>query len=208
MTALPLAAEQTVLIGLAAYLVGSVSFAIVVSRLRGLTDPRSYGSKNPGATNILRSGDRLAAALTLLGDAGKGLVVVLATGHLTAGNAWALALASLSVFLGHLYPVYFRFQGGKGVATALGVLLGLSPLLGLAALASWLLVFRLSRISSLSALAAAGLAPVYLLMGLGPTPAEAALDPIFFAVLVMVLLLLYRHRQNIRGLLSGGERRV
>lgn len=198
-------------IALSAYLVGSISFAILVSRFRGLHDPRSYGSKNPGATNILRSGDKQAAALTLLGDAGKGLLVVWLVGELLSPNTprdLALALAGLAVFLGHLYPIYFRFQGGKGVATALGVLLGLSATLGLATLATWLLVFKLSRISSLSALSAASLAPLYLLLGWGPVSSGDWQNPLFAAVLIMVSLLLIRHRENIRGLLAGSEKKV
>lgn len=193
------------------YLLGSVSFAIVVSRLRGLADPRSYGSGNPGATNMLRSGDKTAAALTLLGDAAKGLLAVVmvrllflpAAFSLDEAQLW-LAAGAAAVFLGHLYPVFFRFQGGKGVATALGALLGLSPLLGLLVLLVWLLVFGLTRISSLSALAAAVSAPI-----LAALPWTGFFQtPVWWAVLLMSLLLLLRHRSNIRDLLSGKERSV
>lgn len=193
------------------YLLGSVSFAIVVSRLRGLADPRSYGSGNPGATNMLRSGDKTAAALTLLGDAAKGLLAVVmvrllflpAAASLDEAQLW-LAAGAGAVFLGHLYPVFFRFQGGKGVATALGALLGLSPLLGLLVLLVWLLVFGITRISSLSALAAAVSAPI-----LAALPwAGFFQTPVWWAVLLMSLLLLLRHRSNIRDLLSGKERPV
>jgi acyl phosphate:glycerol-3-phosphate acyltransferase len=191
------------------YLLGSVSFAILVSRLRGLADPRSYGSGNPGATNMLRSGDKAAAALTLLGDAAKGLVAVVMVRLLFLPTATSpdeadlwLAAGALSAFLGHLFPVFFRFKGGKGVATALGVLLGLSPLLGLLVLAVWLTVFGITRVSSLSALSAAVAAPV--LAGLPWTGWFAS--PIWWAVLSMSLLLLLRHHSNIRDLLSGKER--
>lgn len=187
---------------LVSYGVGSISAAIWVSRLRGLADPRSYGSKNPGATNLLRTGDRLAAALTLLGDALKGwLVVQLAAALL--GQVWpVLAAVGLVAFLGHLYPLWHRFQGGKGVATALGVLLALSPPVGLACLASWLGVFWLTKISSLSALTAALLAPIWWWV-LGP---DGGL-PAQLAVMIMAALLLYRHRQNIRDLRAGREGR-
>ncbi|MFZ5474160.1 MAG: glycerol-3-phosphate 1-O-acyltransferase PlsY, partial [Pseudomonadota bacterium] len=155
---------QLALILVAAYLIGSVSFAIVISRLYGLPDPRGHGSGNPGATNVLRTGRKSAAALTLLGDALKGVVAVLLARWAT--EAWGLPghvpyLAALAVFLGHLFPVFFGFKGGKGVATALGVLLALNLWLGLACAATWLLVFALTRVSSLSALVAAGLAPLY-----------------------------------------------
>ncbi|MEY2776063.1 MAG: hypothetical protein RLY30_161 [Pseudomonadota bacterium] len=187
---------------LVAYGIGSISAAIVVSRVRGLADPRSYGSKNPGATNMLRTGDRLAAALTLLGDALKGwLAVKLAA--LLMGEVWpVLCAVGLVAFLGHLYPMWHRFQGGKGVATALGVLLALSPAVGLACLVSWLVVFKLSKISSLSALSAALLAPIWWWL-LGPEGGLAAQ----LMVMVMAALLLYRHKQNIRDLRAGREER-
>jgi glycerol-3-phosphate acyltransferase PlsY len=208
---------------LISYLLGSVSFAILVSRLRGLSDPRSYGSGNPGATNILRTGDKRAAALTLLGDAAKGWLAiqvfysVLFPGATSPeeANTW-LAVAAIAVFLGHLFPVFFQFKGGKGVATALGVLLGVSPWLGLACLAVWLLVFGLSRISSLSALSAALAAPVLPLLGMGygsliqiPEIHDVKwvlADPVWWALLGMSLLLLFRHRRNFQDLLQGKEK--
>ncbi|MEY4083716.1 MAG: acyl-phosphate glycerol 3-phosphate acyltransferase [Pseudomonadota bacterium] len=211
------------LVVLLAYLLGSVSFAIVVSRVRGLADPRSYGSGNPGATNIMRSGDKMAALLTLLGDAAKGWLAVWFVRwtidglQLDIGSQQAqqmLAAGGLAVFLGHLFPVFFRFRGGKGVATALGVLLGLSPVLGLATLSTWLVVFGLTKISSLSALVAAIMAPVYvawLEFGL-PRMADGLVDPVSWwqqpiwrAVFWMSVFLLIRHHRNIRGLASGRE---
>jgi len=210
---------------LISYLLGSVSFAILVSRLRGLSDPRSYGSGNPGATNMLRTGDKRAAALTLLGDAAKGWLAimvfhsVLLPGAVTLeeANEW-LAVAAIAVFLGHLFPVFFQFKGGKGVATALGVLLGLSPLLGLASLAVWLVVFGLTRISSLSALSAALAAPLLPLLGLGygsliqtPESPDLALtfsDSVWWAIVAMSVLLLARHRRNFQDLLQGKEKPV
>ncbi|MFP5381851.1 MAG: glycerol-3-phosphate 1-O-acyltransferase PlsY [Gammaproteobacteria bacterium] len=187
-----------------AYLLGSLSFAVIVSRAMGLPDPRSFGSGNPGATNVLRTGRKSAAVLTLLGDAFKGwLAVVLARAlapQFGLGEDVVL-LAALAVFVGHLFPVFFRFQGGKGVATALGVLVGLSPWLGLACLATWLVTALLFRISSLSALTAAVLAPVYaaLLTGWGKTT---------LAVLVIALLLVYRHKSNLVKLVTGQEARI
>lgn len=195
---------SALLLIVAAYLLGSLSFAVIVSRAMGLPDPRSFGSGNPGATNVLRTGRKAAAALTLLGDALKGwLAVVLArllAPRLGLGEDVVL-LCALAVFVGHLYPVFFRFQGGKGVATALGVLVGLDPWLGLACLATWLTVARVFRISSLAALAAAVLAPVYagLLTGWGRTT---------LAVLVIALLLVYRHRSNLVKLVAGQETRI
>ena len=188
----------------AAYLIGSLSFAVIVSRAMRLPDPREYGSGNPGATNVLRTGRKTAAALTLLGDAFKGWAAVALARALApqfgVGEGVVL-LCGLAVFIGHLYPVFFRFQGGKGVATALGVLVGLNPLLGLACLATWLLMAGVFRISSLAALTAAVLSPVYavLLMGWG----DAAT-----AVLVIALLLVYRHKSNLVKLISGQEARI
>jgi glycerol-3-phosphate acyltransferase PlsY len=195
---------SALLLIVAAYLLGSLSFAVIVSRAMGLPDPRSFGSGNPGATNVLRTGRKAAAALTLLGDALKGwLAVVLArllAPRLGLGEDVVL-LCALAVFLGHLFPVFFRFQGGKGVATALGVLVGLDPWLGLACLATWLAVARVFRISSLAALAAAALAPVYagLLTGWNRTT---------LAVLVIALLLVYRHKGNLVKLVAGQETRI
>lgn len=189
---------------LTAYLLGSISFGVLASRFFGLPDPRTYGSGNPGATNVLRSGKKAAAAVTLLGDAGKGwLSVVLAR---YAGPNWGItdtvvAAVALAVFLGHLFPVFLRFQGGKGVATALGVLLGFNPWMGLTAAATWLLVAAVSRISSLSALAAAVLAPVYAVyfLGLGTSAA---------VVLILSLLLVWKHKSNIASLMAGKEARI
>ena len=193
-----------ILFALAAYLIGSISFAVVVSKLYGLADPRTYGSKNPGATNVLRSGNKAAAALTLLGDGFKGWLAVWLAYEFGpdygVGNG-GLALVAIAVFLGHLWPVFFRFVGGKGVATALGVLLGISGWLGLATLATWLLVAYVSRYSSLAALIAATLAPFYygLLNGM---------DTILLAILAMSGLLVYRHGQNIANLLAGKESKI
>lgn len=193
------------LVVIAAYLVGSISFAIIVSRIRGLADPRSYGSHNPGATNVLRSGDKAAAALTLLGDAAKGLVVVLIAQGLAAGFAqesdrlMLVTAAGFAVFLGHLYPLYFRFQGGKGVATAFGVLLGLDAVLGLTVGVIWLLVAKLGRISSLAALTAALAAPILAAWRHGT-------GPLLWSVVGIALLLIVRHRTNIAQLLSGQEK--
>jgi glycerol-3-phosphate acyltransferase PlsY len=196
-----------VALGLAAslsYLLGSISFAIVVSRLRGLADPRSYGSNNPGATNVLRSGDKLAAALTLFGDAAKGLVAVLLAAAFA--QQWPapqqqllIITAGVAVFVGHLLPVFFRFQGGKGVATAFGVLLGFDPTMGLMVGLIWLLVAKLSRISSLAALCAAVAAPLLTFWRHG---AEAML----WAVIVIAILLIARHQRNIIQLLTGKEK--
>ncbi len=187
-----------------AYLLGSVSFAIISCKLFGLPDPRSFGSGNPGATNVLRSGKKAAAVLTLAGDMAKGwLAVFLAMQLFPHEGAYALqiALVLLAVFLGHLFPVFLRFKGGKGVATALGVLLALNLWLGLAALFTWLLVAVISRLSSLAALAAAVGAPFYaFLLGL---PIE------WVAVcLLMSLLLFWRHKNNIRNIQAGVETRI
>jgi acyl phosphate:glycerol-3-phosphate acyltransferase len=195
---------NTVLFGVAAYLLGSVSFAVVVSKLFGLADPRSYGSKNPGATNVLRSGNKAAAVLTLLGDGAKGwLAVWLAHKY---GAAYGIddsgiALVALAVFAGHLWPVFFRFAGGKGVATALGVLLGLNVWLGLATLATWLVIAFAFRYSSLAALVAALFAPFYYGFLFGT-------DVILLAVLAMSGLLIYRHKANIGNLIAGKESRI
>lgn len=183
------------------YLLGSISFAIVVARVYGLPDPRSHGSGNPGATNMLRTGRKSAAALTLLGDALKGYVAVWLAQWATAAwglPAWTPYLAALAAFLGHLFPVFFGFKGGKGVATAIGVLLALDARLGGLTVATWLIVFAITRISSLSALVAATLAPVYgwLLLGAGPETGLLAL---------LCGLVLARHHGNIRKLISGEE---
>lgn len=188
----------------AAYLLGSVSFAVLMSKAFGLPDPRSYGSGNPGATNVLRSGKKAAAVLTLLGDAAKGWLAVFVAMQFAPRDEPGMLLVAavaLAVFLGHLFPVFLRFQGGKGVATALGVLLALNVWLGLSALATWMLMALLFRISSLAALTAAVIAPVYaVLLGL---PREWAL-----ASGVLALLLLWRHKKNIGNLLAGTEPRI
>ena len=197
------------LAALGAYLIGSLSFAVIVSRVMGLHDPRTYGSKNPGATNVLRSGSKKAAILTLLLDAVKGwvpVVLVKIYGPLWGLGEGTLALVALGAFLGHLWPVFFRFQGGKGVATAAGVLMGVQPWLGTATLLTWLLVAFVSRYSSLAALAASVLAPAYYL--LGDRELWYADQGIAVAVTAMSALLLYRHRENIARLLAGTESKI
>ncbi|WP_297325988.1 glycerol-3-phosphate 1-O-acyltransferase PlsY [Nitrosomonas sp.] len=192
------------LFALSAYLLGSVSFAVVSSWIFKLPDPRTYGSKNPGATNVLRSGKKAAAVLTLVGDAGKGwLAVVLAQYYAPIGGLGneGIAVVALAVFLGHVFPVFLRFQGGKGVATAVGVLLGLNPWVGLMAIVTWLLVALIWRISSLSALVAAVLAPLYTVSMLG-------FEESTLAVLCMSLVLVWRHQSNIVNLLAGKEGRI
>ena len=197
------------LAGVLAYALGSVSFAVLVSKVMGLNDPRTYGSKNPGATNVLRSGSKAAAIATLLLDAAKGgvpLVLIRMYGAPWGLESEALALVALGAFLGHLFPVYFRFQGGKGVATALGVLLGLDGVLGLATLATWLIVAFFLRYSSLAALVAALFAPVYYL--LGDCIAWRADMPVLLALCVMSMLLIARHKANISRLINGTESRI
>ncbi|MGV8898266.1 MAG: glycerol-3-phosphate 1-O-acyltransferase PlsY [Burkholderiaceae bacterium] len=194
----------SILFAIAAYLIGSISFAVVVSKLFRLSDPRSYGSGNPGATNVLRSGNKKAALLTLLGDGAKGWLAVWLTlrfGPQCGVGEGGFALVVLAVFLGHLWPVFFRFVGGKGVATALGVLLGLSAWLGLATLITWLVIAYAFRYSSLAALIAAVFAPFYYGLMFG-------VNPILFAVLAMSALLVFRHRQNIANLMAGKESRL
>ena len=187
-----------------AYLLGSISFAVLVSKFMGLNDPRSYGSGNPGATNVLRTGNRTAAALTLVGDAGKGaLAVVLA--RLAADRFGftdtTLAAVGLAAFVGHLFPVFHGFKGGKGVATAAGMLLALAPWLGLATLATWVAVAVFLRYSSLAAIVAAVFAPLfYLLM--------ARADAVFVMIAIMAALLLWRHQGNIAKLIAGTESRI
>lgn len=197
------------LTALLAYLIGSLSFAVIVSRVMGLHDPRTYGSKNPGATNVLRSGSKKAAILTLLLDAVKGwlpVVFVKVYGQPYGLGEGAVALVALGAFLGHLWPVFFRFQGGKGVATAAGVLMGLQPWLGTATLLTWLMVAFVTRYSSLAALAASVLAPAYYL--LGDRVVWYADQGIALAVTAMSALLLYRHRENIGRLLAGTESKI
>ncbi|WP_233238051.1 glycerol-3-phosphate 1-O-acyltransferase PlsY [Bordetella sp. LUAb4] len=191
-----------------AYVIGSIPFAVVVSKLMGLKDPRSYGSGNPGATNVLRSGSKLAAALTLLGDAAKGWFAVWLAQRLgTPSLSWnVVALVALAVFLGHLFPLFLRFRGGKGVATALGVILAIEPWLALAVVATWLIVAVCFRYSSLAALAAAVFAPFYYIFGSGL--AWYAQAPLTVALVIIVLLLIVRHRANITRLLNGTESRI
>jgi glycerol-3-phosphate acyltransferase PlsY len=194
---------------LAAYLLGSLAFAVIVSRVMGLSDPRTFGSKNPGATNVLRSGSKPAAIVTLLFDALKGFVPVLLVR--LYGPAWGLgdttmALVGLAAFLGHLYPVFFRFQGGKGVATFMGVVFGIHWLLGVATGLTWIIIAAFFRYSSLASLVAAIFAPVfYLLMDRIQWYAEA---PVAMALFVMALLLMWRHRANVQRLLQGKESRL
>ncbi|MBK8767309.1 MAG: glycerol-3-phosphate 1-O-acyltransferase PlsY [Burkholderiaceae bacterium] len=186
------------------YLIGSISFAVVVSRVMGMADPRSYGSGNPGATNVLRSGNKTAAILTLLGDLLKGLVAVLAVKWLAARWGYGdgtVAMAALAVFAGHLFPVFHRFQGGKGVATAAGVLMAIHPAVGGATLLTWLIIAFFFRLSSLAALVSAVFAPLWygLLFGV---------DAIAMAIALMSALLIWRHRANIANLMAGRESRI
>ncbi len=189
-----------------AYALGSISFAVVVSKAMGLPDPYTHGSKNPGATNVLRTGNKLAAVLTLLGDAAKGWVAV-TIARVVLGdpasemNNMLLGLVAVAVFLGHLYPIFHGFKGGKGVATAAGILFAISWVLGLATLGTWLIVAFFMRYSSLAALCAAVFAPLYFTFLFG-------VQPMSLAILIMSLLLIYRHRSNIRNLMNGTETRL
>lgn len=192
------------LAAIAAYLIGSLSFAVIVSRAMGLSDPRSYGSGNPGATNVLRSGNKAAAVLTLLLDALKGYVPVVLVREFGAPyglDEGTLAMVGLAAFVGHLWPVFFRFAGGKGVATAAGVLLALNPWLGLATLATWIVVAAFTRYASLASVVAAVFAPFYQLLIWGG-------GPVAVAVMVMGGLLIWRHRTNLQKLLKGTESRL
>lgn len=194
---------------IAAYLAGSLAFAVIVSRVMGLSDPRTFGSKNPGATNVLRSGSKAAAIVTLLLDAFKGLVPVLlvnAFGKPLGLAEGTIALVALAAFLGHLYPVFFRFQGGKGVATFIGAVFGIDWVLGLATGATWLIIAFFFRYSSLASLVAAAFAPMYYLMG--DRVQWYAEKPIALALAVMAMLLAWRHRENINRLLQGKESRL
>ncbi|MGC8806844.1 MAG: glycerol-3-phosphate 1-O-acyltransferase PlsY [Thiomonas sp.] len=192
-----------------AYLLGSLSFAVLVSRAMGMADPRSYGSGNPGATNVLRSGNKLAAILTLVLDAFKGWLAVwlaFVVGPAIGLGSPGVALVSVAVFLGHLYPVFFHFKGGKGVATAAGVLFAIQPWLGLATLATWLIVAVFFRYSSLAALVAAVFAPFYYWFGGG---LAWATDPALLLALVLIsAMLIWRHRANIGKLMRGEESRI
>jgi glycerol-3-phosphate acyltransferase PlsY len=195
---------NTILFVLAAYLLGSVSFAIVVSKLFRLEDPRTYGSQNPGATNVLRTGNKLAAVLTLLGDCAKGwLAVALAIQFKESLDLTeaGITLVALAVFAGHLWPVFFRFKGGKGVATALGVLLALNLAIGVGTLITWVVIAYAFRYSSMAALVSALFAPFYQLLLFG-------VNETLLAVALMSALLIYRHRGNITNLLAGKETRL
>jgi glycerol-3-phosphate acyltransferase PlsY len=189
-----------------AYALGSISFAVVVSKAMGLPDPYTHGSKNPGATNVLRTGNKLAAVLTLLGDAAKGWVAVTIARVVlgdpaSESNNMLLGFVAIAVFLGHLYPIFHGFKGGKGVATAAGILFAISWVLGLATLGTWLIVAFFMRYSSLAALCAAVFAPLYFSFLFG-------VQPMSFAILIMSLFLIYRHRSNIRNLMNGTEIRL
>jgi glycerol-3-phosphate acyltransferase PlsY len=191
------------------YLIGSLSFAVIVSRVMGLNDPRTYGSKNPGATNVLRSGSKAAAIVTLLLDAAKGWLPVALVhwfGQPYGLGEGTMAMAGLAAFIGHLYPIFFRFVGGKGVATALGVLLGISPMLGLAVAATWLAMAWFFRYSSLASLTAAVAAPILYVLGDGL--AWYLNKGVLLALSVMSLLLVYRHAENIGRLARGTESRL
>jgi glycerol-3-phosphate acyltransferase PlsY len=191
-----------------AYLIGSISFAVVVSKCMRLPDPHTYGSGNPGATNVLRTGNKLAAVLTLIGDALKGFFAVMLA-RISLGDesltstmgSWVLCAVVIAVFLGHLFPVFHGFKGGKGVATACGILFGINWVLGLATLGTWLIVAFFLRYSSLAALSAAVFGPVYFLFLFG-------LQPMGIALLVVSMLLIWRHRSNIQNLINGTESRI
>jgi glycerol-3-phosphate acyltransferase PlsY len=187
-----------------AYLIGSLSFAVIVSRAFGLPDPRSYGSGNPGATNVLRTGRKLAALLTLIGDGGKGWVAVFLAARYAASygvDATGVAACAVAVFAGHIYPVFFRFRGGKGVSTAGGILLAIHPWLGLATVATWIVIAFFFRYSSLAAIVSAVFAPLYYFFLFGAREVLPAL-------ILMSALLVWRHKANILKLVAGKERRI
>lgn len=191
-----------------AYLIGSISFAVVVSKCMQLPDPHSYGSGNPGATNVLRTGNKLAAVLTLLGDALKGFIAVMLARILLGDDSlsstlgsWILCGVVIAVFLGHLFPIFHGFKGGKGVATACGILFGINWVLGIATLGTWVIVATFMRYSSLAALSAAIFGPIYFVFLFG-------LQPMGIALLVVSLLLIWRHKSNIQNLLNGTESRI
>lgn len=188
---------------LASYFIGSISFAVVVSKAMRLPDPHSYGSGNPGATNVLRTGNKLAAVLTLLGDALKGYLAIFLARALIGVDvdSWVVPTVAVAAFLGHLFPAFHGFKGGKGVATALGILLGISAWLGLAALSTWLIVAFFMRYSSLAALITALFAPVYFVFLFG-------FQPMVLAIAGMSALLIWRHQGNIQKLLNGTEGRL
>lgn len=191
------------LVILGAYLIGSVSFAVVVSKAMRLPDPHSYGSGNPGATNVLRTGNKLAAILTLLGDAAKGYVAVVIARVLIGVeiDSWVLPTVAAAAFIGHLFPVFHSFKGGKGVATALGILLAIDWVLGLTTLSTWLIVAVFLRYSSLAALVSAVFAPIYFIFLFG-------VQPMAIAIALMSALLIWRHKANIQKLLRGEEGRI
>ncbi|NYT77356.1 glycerol-3-phosphate 1-O-acyltransferase PlsY [Alcaligenaceae bacterium] len=198
-----------VLLIVASYLIGSIPFAVVVSRAMGLADPRSFGSKNPGATNVLRTGNKTAAALTLLGDAAKGWAAVVLSVWITQRLGLSFSVVAgcaVAVFLGHVYPLFIGFKGGKGVATALGVLLGLNPWLALATVGTWLIIAWVSRYSSLASIVAAIFAPFYYL--LGGNVAWRMDGSVAIAIVVISVVLLYRHQANISRLMTGKETRI
>ncbi|MBU3549885.1 glycerol-3-phosphate 1-O-acyltransferase PlsY [Polynucleobacter sp. MWH-Berg-3C6] len=191
-----------------AYLIGSISFAVVVSKCMRLPDPHTYGSGNPGATNVLRTGNKSAAVLTLIGDALKGYFavmlarIILGDESLTSTlSSWVLCGVVLAVFLGHLFPIFHGFKGGKGVATACGILFGVNVILGIATLSTWIIVATFLRYSSLAALAAAIFGPIYFVFLFG-------FQPMGIALFVVCLLLIWRHRSNIRNLMNGTESRI
>lgn len=191
-----------------AYLIGSISFAVVVSKCMQLPDPHSYGSGNPGATNVLRTGNKLAAVLTLLGDALKGFIAVMLARILLGDESlsstlgsWVLCGVVIAVFLGHLFPIFHGFKGGKGVATACGILFGINWVLGIATLGTWVIVATFMRYSSLAALSAAIFGPIYFVFLFG-------LQPMGVALLVVSSLLIWRHKSNIQNLLNGTESRI
>lgn len=201
----PAAVFSTLGLVLLAYVLGSIPFAVVFSRLMGLRDPRSYGSRNPGATNVLRSGNRAAAALTLLGDAGKGWLAVFLAQAL-GGTDLAVAAAAVAVFLGHAHSIFLGLRGGKGVATALGVLFAINLWLALATAATWLIIAYASRYSSLAAIVAAVFAPLYYVLGGNVVwPARPALAT---AITIIGVMLLFRHQANISRLMRGKESRI
>jgi glycerol-3-phosphate acyltransferase PlsY len=191
-----------------AYLIGSISFAVVVSKCMRLPDPHTYGSGNPGATNVLRTGNKLAAVLTLIGDALKGYIAVMLARVLLGDESltstmgsWVLSGVVIAVFLGHLFPIFHGFKGGKGVATACGILFGINWILGVATLSTWIIVAMFMRYSSLAALAAAVFGPVYFVFLFG-------FQPMGLALLVVCSLLIWRHRSNIQNLMNGTESRI
>lgn len=195
---------MTIVVTLIAYLIGSISFAVVVSRAMGLPDPRTFGSGNPGATNMLRSGSKVAAALTLLGDSAKGWLAVFLTDTMFATAVppiYKMSLVAVAVVFGHMYPLFHRFQGGKGVSTALGVLLALNGWLALGTVTTWIIIAAFFRISSLAALISALFAPFFCFLVYGVHPFTAAVG-------VIALLLIWRHKTNIQNLVAGAEGRI